>query len=105
METITKNKLHTEQTFETAIISHLSSNGWTEGSAENFSRGLCLDEKAILEFLQTSQTKEWETFVQFYKGDAETQLIKRLVKEIDLKGMLEVVRHGITDSGVKFKLA
>ncbi|HLG35227.1 MAG TPA: DEAD/DEAH box helicase family protein [Bacteroidia bacterium] len=105
METVTKNKLHTEQTFETAVVSHLSSNGWIEGSAANFSRELCLDEKAVLEFLQTTQAKEWETFVQFYKSDAETQLIKRLVKEIDLKGMLEVVRHGITDSGVKFKLA
>ena len=97
METVTKNKLQTEQTFEMAIVSHLSSNGWTEGSAVNLSRELCLDEKAVLEFLQTSQTKEWETFFQFYKGDAETQIIKRLVKEIDLKGMLEVVRHGITD--------
>ncbi len=105
METITKNKLHTEQTFETAIVSHLSSHGWTEGSAADFSRETCLDEKAIIEFLQTTQPKEWETIVQFYRDDAATQIIKRLLKEIDLRGSLEVMRHGITDSGVKFRLA
>ncbi|MEO5778030.1 MAG: type I restriction endonuclease, partial [Flavobacterium sp.] len=105
METITKSKLHTEQTFETAIVYHLTSHGWTEGSAADFSRETCLDEKAIIDFLQTTQPKEWETIVQFYKDDAATQIIKRVLKEVDLKGSLEVMRHGITDSGVKFRLA
>jgi type I restriction enzyme, R subunit len=105
MEPIAKNKLHTEQTFESAIIAHLTSHGWTEGNAANFSRETCFDEKAVLDFLKDSQADQWNNFTQFYKDDSETQLIKRLVKEIDLKGMLEVVRHGITDSGIKFKLA
>lgn len=105
METINKNKIHTEQTFETAILQHLTANGWTEGLNTDFDRELALDPKAIIAFLQTSQPKEWEKLVQFYKADSETQIIKRLVKELDLRGSLDVIRHGIIDSGIKFQLA
>ena len=38
-------------------------------------------------------------------GEASVILQRRLFKELDLRGMLDVIRHGITDSGVKFKLA
>ena len=37
--------------------------------------------------------------------ETESKFIQRLFKELDLRGMLDVIRHGITDSGVKFKLA
>ena len=39
------------------------------------------------------------------KDDAESKFLQRLFKELDLRGMLDVIRHGITDSGIKFKLA
>ena len=105
METINKNKIHTEQTFETAILQHLTANGWSEGLNTDFDRELALDTKAIIAFLQTSQPKEWEKLVQFYKADSETQIIKRLAKELELRGSLDVIRHGIIDSGIKFQLA
>lgn len=105
MTTIPKGKIHREETFEIAIVDHLVNNGWTQGVSKDYDAELALDPKAILAFLKESQPKEWERLTQFYKADAEKQIIRRLVKEIDLRGMLEVVRHGITDSGVKFKLA
>ncbi len=99
------NTIHTEQTFESAIIDHLTSNGWTEGNANDFSSEIALDKKAVLEFIQTSQPKEWELLKSYYKEEVENKFIQRLFKELDLRGMLDVIRHGITDSGVKFKLA
>lgn len=99
------NNIHTEQTFESSIIAHLTNNGWKEGSALNFSADLAFDKNAILNFIQTSQPKEWETLKSYYKSDTESKFIQRLFKELDLRGMLDVVRHGITDSGVKFKMA
>ena len=99
------SEIHTEQTFEAAIIEHLASNGWIEGNANDFSSEIALDKKAILEFIQTSQPKEWELLKSYYKGEVENKFIQRLFKELDLRGMLDVIRHGITDSGVKFKLA
>jgi hypothetical protein len=46
METINKNKIHTEQTFETAIIQHLCANGWTEGTNTDFDRELAFNAKS-----------------------------------------------------------
>lgn len=94
-----------ESTFESAIIEHLTSKGWFEGDASDFSRDMALDKKAILEFIQFSQPKEWELLKSYYKDEVENKFFQRLFKELDLRGMLDVIRHGITDSSVKFKLA
>ena len=99
------NGIHTESTFESAIIEHLTANGWHLGNASDFSRDLSFDEKAVLSFIQASQPKEWAKLQTYYKDDTENKFIQRLFKELDLRGMLDVIRHGITDSGVKFKMA
>jgi type I restriction enzyme R subunit len=99
------NGIHTESTFESAIIEHLTNNGWFEGNAYDFSSEIALDKKAVLEFIQTSQPKEWGLLKSYYKEETENKFIQRLFKELDLRGMLDVIRHGITDSGIKFKLA
>ncbi len=99
------NSIHTETTFELAIVEHLSNNGWQLGNANDFNAENALDVKAILQFIQTSQQKEWADYKNFYKSDSDNKFIQRLTKELDLRGMLDVIRHGITDSGIKFKLA
>ena len=99
------NNIHRESTFEEGIVTHLTENGWLQGDSSAFSRDLAMDKKAVLEFVQTSQPKEWEKLKTYYKEDAESKFFQRLFKELDLRGMLDVVRHGITDSGIKFKLA
>jgi type I restriction enzyme R subunit len=97
--------IHTESTFESAIIEYLTNHGWFKGNAYDFNSEIALDKNAVLEFIQTSQPKEWELLKSYYKEEAENKFIQRLFKELDLRGMLDVIRHGITDSGVKFKLA
>lgn len=99
------NSIHTESTFESAIIEHLCNHGWQQGNADDFIPRYSLGVKTILEFIQSSQKKEWQKLQQYYKEEAENKFIQRLVKELDLRGMLDVIRHGINDSGCKFKLA
>lgn len=99
------DNIHTESVFESAIVQHLTNNGWFEGNPDNFSSDLAIDKQAVLAFIQTSQPKEWELLKTYYKEDTENKFIQRLFKELDLRGILDVIRHGITDSGVKFKLA
>ncbi|TLD43434.1 MAG: Type I restriction-modification system, restriction subunit R [Candidatus Jettenia ecosi] len=88
-----------------AIIGHLTANGWYSGNASDFNCDLALDKKAVLSFVQESQPIEWEKLKSYYREDTENKFVHRLFKELDLRGMLDVIRHGITDSGVKFKLA
>jgi type I restriction enzyme R subunit len=102
---MSNNFKHTESAFESAIVGHLTSNGWHQGNASDFSSDLAFDKKAVLSFIQTSQPKEWIKLQSYYKDETESKFIQRLFKELDLRGMLDVIRHGITDSGVKFKLA
>lgn len=97
--------IHTENIFESVIVEHLTANGWHLGNASDFSQDLAFDKKAVLSFIQTSQPKEWSRLQAYYSNETESKFIQRLFKELDLRGMLDVVRHGIIDSGVRFKLA
>src|ERR1035437_1762252 len=99
------NLIHTESTFEAAIVEHLTQNGWHPGNADDFNKELAFDKKTVILFLQSSQKKEWEMLCSYYKDEAENKIIQRLYKELELRGMLDVIRHGITDSGIKLKLA
>ncbi len=98
-------QIHQEGTFEDAITNHLTANGWTLGDAANFDSETAFDKSAVIDFVKESQPKKWAKFLEFYKTDAEKQFIYRLGKELELRGMLEVIRHGIDDSGIKFQLA
>ena len=100
-----ENFIHTEATFEGAIVEHLCSNGWQQGNANDYNAATALNEKTVLQFIQQSQNKEWEKLKQHYKEETESKFIQRLFKEMDLRGTLDVIRHGINDSGCKFKLA
>ncbi|MDZ4383307.1 MAG: hypothetical protein U0937_01550 [Thermodesulfovibrionia bacterium] len=91
--------IHTESTFESAVIDHLTASGWHIGNASEFSRDLAFDKKAVLSFIQTSQSKEWSKLQTYYKDETESKFIQRLFKELDLRGMLDVIRHGITVGG------
>ena len=79
------NNIHTESTFESAVIEGLKTNGWFEGNANDFNSELALDKKAILSFIQTSQPREWELLKTYYKEDTESKFFQRLFKELDLR--------------------
>lgn len=97
--------IHQEGAFEDAVTTHLTTHGWHAGDKTAFDAATALDKRAVLEFVQTSQPQQWAKFAEFYRTDAAEKFISRLVKELDLRGMLDCLRHGITDSGIKFKLA
>jgi len=95
-----------EQTFESAIIQSLIENGgYTEGNAPDYSPGLGLFKYEVIDFLQTSQPEEWNKITEIHGADTNERVIQRLIKEMDLRGSLDVIRNGFTDYGVNFKLA
>ncbi|QPK62934.1 type I restriction endonuclease subunit R [Methylomonas sp. LL1] len=95
-----------EQTFETAIIESLLANGgYTQGNASDYSPELGMFKAEILQFLRDTQPKQWDKLAAIHGNDIENRLIQRLYKELDLRGALDVVRNGIVDYGVRFKMA
>jgi type I restriction enzyme, R subunit len=96
----------TEQAFENAIIYHLSnSGGYQLGDPANFSKDLALDKTVLLQFVQASQPQAWQKLSEIHGLTVESKFIQRLYQELEFRGMLDVLRYGITDYGVRFKLA
>lgn len=97
---------YSEKTFEDAIeTSLISEGGYIKGDPNNFDRELALDKKILFEFIQTSQPKEWGKLSNIHKDKVEEKFLYRLNQELSNRDMLDVLRHGITDYGVKFKFA
>jgi type I restriction enzyme R subunit len=98
--------IHTELTFETAIEeSLLGFGGYTKGQSIDFDVQSGFFPSYITDFLKNSQPKAWAKLVNIHKDDVEQKVIQRLIKEIDLRGVLDVIRKGFTDFGVKFQMA
>ncbi|BAV95363.1 type I restriction endonuclease subunit R [Ichthyobacterium seriolicida] len=98
--------IHTEITFEAAIeASLLEHGGYVKGHSKDFDAQKGIFPKYVTEFLKNSQPKEWEKISIFHKDNIETKVINRLLKEMDLRGTLDVLRKGFTDYGVRFKMA
>ena len=98
--------IHTEQTFEEAIESNLLDHGgYVKGTSNDFDAQLGLFPIYITDFLKLSQPKSWDKIANIHKDEVEKKVIQRLVKEIDLRGVLDVIRKGFTDYGVKFQMA
>jgi type I restriction enzyme R subunit len=98
--------IHTESTFEKAIETELLTNGgYIKGLSDDFNPELGLFPAYITGFLKSSQPKEWEKISSIHKTDVDSKVLQRLLKELDLRGTLDVIRNGFTDYGVKFKMA
>ena len=99
-------KIYSETTFEKDIVNILiSTDDYKEGLPIDFERDNAQMQNHLFKFIQESQPKEWEKFVTIHQDQAESKFLYRLNKEIESRGLLEVIRHGFTTHGVKFKLA
>lgn len=98
--------IHTESTFESAIVQALVEHGgYLETDAADFSRELALDRRMVIAFLKETQPLRWEKLTAVHGADAENRILQRLFKELDLRGSLDVLRNGIVDYGVRFEMA
>lgn len=96
---------HTEKGFENAIETHLVKyGGYHKGDPSNFNRELAMDTVTLFKFIQESQPKQWEKLRKIHGANVKEKFLNRLNKELNQRGMLDCLRHGITDYGVKFTL-
>ena len=95
-----------ETAFEDSIeASLLTDGGYTCSDRADWDRETALAPAVLFAFLRATQPDEWKR-LQSVHGDAvETRFLARLVKELDNRGTLDVLRHGVIDYGVRFRLA
>jgi type I restriction enzyme R subunit len=79
--------------------------GYRRRHWEDYDRALCLLPRDVADFLLATQPKEWQRLAQHHGAEVKEQFLKRLASEIERRGALDVLRNGLKDSGVKFRLA
>jgi type I restriction enzyme R subunit len=79
--------------------------GYRKRKPEEYDRALCLLPRDVVDFVLATQPKEWKKLEQHHGSGVKDQFLKRLATEIERRGALDVLRLGLKDSGVKFRLA
>ena len=95
----------TEEAFESTVESILAGVGWASVDAGEWDVDRALFHDRVLAFLRSTQPKLWAAVEQSQGAQLEARLLERLCKELDLKGTLEVLRHGFKFVGKTFRLA
>ncbi len=95
--------IHKEIRFEDEICEHLAARGWLydPGSAARYDRSRALFAPDLIAWIQETQPKTWETLSRSHGASAEAALLDRIRKQIDDRGTLDVIRHGIEMVGVR----
>src|SRR5262245_2114571 len=96
----------TERDFETYVEEILlSRGGWNRGTIVEWDKEKGLFPAQVFAFIQDTQAKLWEEMRALHAGGLEALLLTTLVKELDAKGSLHVLRHGFKFYGKTFRLA
>ncbi|WP_034893726.1 type I restriction endonuclease subunit R [Gillisia sp. Hel_I_29] len=100
------NGIHTEATFESTIeLSLIEDGGYSRGYSKDFDPQTGVFPSYIINFLKNSQPKSWNKLENIHGVNVEEKVILRILKELDLRGTLDVIRNGFIDYGVRFQMA
>ena len=95
---------YTEEDFEDHIEAHLNRSGYRSRQAILYNKDLCLIPNETLRFIQETQPETYQRLEIQYGGDTPTKLLDRVSKQIEHRGVLDVLRKGIRDRGCNFDL-
>lgn len=95
-----------ERAFESYVEEILNGrSGWQKCPVEYWDQELALFPRRVCAFLEQSQPKLWADAVTLHGGGLKPLLIDTLVKELESKSSLHVLRHGFKFYGKTFRLA
>jgi type I restriction enzyme R subunit len=104
---VERMSLHKEVEFESEICAELSARGWLyeANDAVRYSREFALFPQDLIDWVRTSQPGAWESLQKTHGVTAETGLIDRVRSQLDSRGTLDVLRHGVDVVGLKGAVA
>src|SRR5438105_4555534 len=105
-----------EALFEEAITQRLVEHGgyrtckWGNHPnwAADFDRATGIDTAELFAFIEATQTQAWASLVKAHGGDVDTarhKLLHRLANELDDRGTVDILRHGVMDQNLHIRLA
>ncbi len=95
----------TEQVFESCVEQSLTDGGWSAGALAEWEQARALFPARVFAFIEATQPKLWAEMAALHGGNLQPMLLDALVKELEIKGSLHVLRHGFKCYGKLFRLA
>jgi len=96
---------HTEGAFETVIEATLLANGYVAQPADGFDRDRAVFPEAVLDFIQSTQPREWKALEALHGEKTGAQVLTDLTKWMDREGSLATLRHGFKCYGKTLRVA
>ncbi len=93
-----------EKQFETDIESVFLKKGYRKISPTSYRTENALFSEVLKEFISTTQPKEWARYERFYGDRALDKLVRRFNETVEARGVLDVMKNGLEDMGIKLKL-
>ena len=99
----------TERRFETEIEHWLTTAGidlqrYESRDPKGFDVDLGLYPDDLIGFVRDTQPDQWARLERIHKGKVQEKFLKRVASEMDKRGLIEVLRHGVEDVGARIKL-
>ncbi|MFO0666768.1 MAG: type I restriction endonuclease [Polyangiaceae bacterium] len=92
--------------FEDAIEHHLvTSGGWAKGSPKDFDRETAFVSMEFFAFVEGTQPETWSELRKHHQSNLEAAVLDTLLKALDARGTLDVLRHGFKFFGKKIECA
>ena len=66
-------------------------HGYRARMASSYDKDLCMDTELVLEFIKTSQSKQWAKLTEQYGSNVDQEFLTRLDGEIQSRGLLSVI--------------
>ena len=98
------NEKRFEQDIETWLTS--PTGGWTKTTFQesHYDATKGLDIETLIQFVKETQEKKWARYEKVVGADPVESFYKRFEQEVSQHGILHVLRKGIKDRGVHFKI-
>jgi type I restriction enzyme R subunit len=94
-----------EHAFESNLSDILATAGWRTGDVTEWDKSLALFPSHVVSFVKATQSALWGEMEKLHGSALPGKLVDALVKELDRKGSLHVLRHGFKFFGKTFRLA
>ena len=95
---------YTEANFEDHIEAYLNRSGYRSRQSILYNKDLCLIPNETLGFIRDTQPEVYQKLERQYGEDTPVNLLNRVSKEIERRGVLDVLRKGVIDRGCRFNL-
>ena len=94
-----------EKNFENDIESYLLSHGYVKGNQDTYDKSKAIDMPVLISFIQATQPKMWQRYVNVYGEKAEKQLYTIFQQNVEQNGLVYVLRNGVKDRGMDLRFA